>query len=133
MTVKDEIFVSFWIYKFKDDPEKIKRLLDIKTIEFYGEDDPYPGAAKRLTIKSGLNKNVAAEKQIENLLKILSKSKVVLKELSDKYQCQINVACYFYEPNPQFFIDKIILKKISDLNIDLYFDMYNMAEVADSN
>jgi hypothetical protein len=78
-------------------------------------------------LESDLPSATSLEEQIKYLLEKIEPYRESIISLSKKYTVEFNTAIYYYEANPGFKLDKALIKKINQLNMGIYFDIYCLA------
>lgn len=128
--MKNETYVYFRIVNFKEDPRDIQ-------IGIHPTGTWKKGEKKSLKNNTGitiltntweLKSNVSRQKPILShityILNLLEQNKSQVKQVTQKYKSIIFCAIYYYETNPSMILNTDILKKLSDFNISLEFDLY---------
>lgn len=72
--------------------------------------------------------DICINSNIEKLLEMVEPYKGVIANLANKYFGELSIGIYNYDMRPGIHIDKLILKQISDLNLEIDIDIYCFGE-----
>ncbi len=132
---KNETKAYFGVFEFGDDPSVVSKIMGVEPTKAWIKGEHYskkhPSAIRthsRRMLESGCGKNESIETHIDALLKRLENLTEQVKKITNIYSARIGVAQYFYEVNPQFVLKPETVKKLANLEVEIYFDQYCLNE-----
>ncbi len=130
---KNEISASLCIYG-PTSKEEVGELINLensnfkKKGEFANDENTYKVGVDRWCYCSDLSKNSSIEDHITYILNKLNPYSSLIVDLSKKYDVQISFGIYYYDFSAGIFITKENSKRLSELNVDIDFDMYYLGK-----
>ena len=139
MARPDEHHVYLGVFEFGNDPTVVTEIVGVQPTKAWSKGDPWGEGTSawhthsRWTLQSDLPLTDPIEKHIDRLLPMLEERADAVREVAEKFQATMTVAAYFYDSQPGFRLSHDQIRRISDLNLALDFDLYCLAGVDDDD
>lgn len=119
--------VALEVYDYPGDLEEISRQMHIAPTTTQ-EGDPGRSEARRWSIASGVSESRPIEEHIDALLEKIHPHASELRNISTIARCRLSAGLEYTELNPEITFRPDILRKIADLGVELWLDIYNLSE-----
>jgi len=125
---KNELSVSLNIYGHED-VARLTQYLGLKPDKALNKGEPLIEGAAPIPqsiweLKSTLSVHSSLEEHVVSLLDVLAPHKSELVEIAKKYKTVIAVGARYNEPNPEIVLEPAVLRKLADLGVSLWLDLY---------